>query len=233
MPGSKASSDKLAAAEKTVADTQTALLQAQAVADLYSDPQYSGSVTAAAKLAAQVDLVKAKAALADAETKRAKLVASGSMDSLGFNGTNPSLQAWGPVLFRVVQTGSGAGLQAVNIQQQFDTINIAPSAPAVAEVTIQLVDVSQDKGTTVVKISTSAEVKPLLKPAPGLNQGKNAYTKSAGTVTQGVDNKSLIVTFTPQLPAITAAAPPPFPTMALIICALISLSSFPDLQTNS
>jgi len=119
----KASATALAAAKTAVANAKLTDDQAKAEeAEIDKSP----GVTPAQMLAARLKVVDADLALKQAQGELAKLQpgvgGGGAGDVPG--ATAAGQQQWGPMLFRVVQTGNTVRLEAVKPQAQFQTITV-------------------------------------------------------------------------------------------------------------
>jgi hypothetical protein len=209
---------KRATADAAVATAQLAVDQAKAVIAVYNDPANAKIITPEMKLQAELALKKAEVELAAANAQRAALAASGAFDR-GRSQTKAAVQAWGPVLFRVVMTKDGVELRSVEMQtvsnraapqsgppkfqREFDA---APATTAAATTTkpdtagkITLKADAINTNRTVLPITATDTVKPAPGKDPELNKDNLPVTKVKVQIQQGSDDKTLIATFSPAL----------------------------------
>lgn len=193
----------LATAEAAERTTSVDLQKAQAKADLLrgQSPQDKGMVFEA-ETNLKIAQIDHDAALNEVNRIKglkasANLGANSRNDgaNTGTGETRP--QAWGPVLFRVVQTSSGVTLQAIHTQTLYDAYG-EKSAASGDGLALEITAAwnAPDKSLT---LSTEAKFPELTPDRFRLNQGDKPFeTKMA--VKKGDDGKSVTVTFDPALP---------------------------------
>lgn len=210
----KAATDKLAAAEKVSQDQLTALDKliadaateeaATAAEDAFYQTDAGKGASDAAKLAAKLALQKTRAKLADYRARKESLLATDGAKDAGTAGT-PAVQAWGAVLYKVIQTeGGGVVLREVIPQVKYDTYVAPQKVPAAAakpgvELTAGTVAIAG--GATVVNFTSSVAVKLTKDGKLELNKDTDVYKASTAVYTDGKDDKNFSVAFKPVLPS--------------------------------
>ena len=125
----KKEASKNAALQEAILDAELDLKQAQAELKVLEDNGALGA-THAQLLAAKVKVAQAQAKLDAAKAAAKAFIGAMNMPEKEDPGKG---QAWGPVLFRVVQTTDDVKLVAVNVQQRFETVSaVASSTPVPA-----------------------------------------------------------------------------------------------------
>jgi hypothetical protein len=192
----KKEADKNAASQKAIADAQLELKQAQELMVLESNAALG--VTDAQLLAAKIKIAQAQAKL-DA----AKAAARQSLAAMNVPGGDDSGngQAWGPVLFKVVQTADDVMLVAVTVQQRFDTVSAAPpptktptrvfsfSGPSAFERPLS--------GPLEFKVVADASIDSVDDKSLTLIQGDLPYKESKVKLTLQPDKKTVLVDISP------------------------------------
>lgn len=193
----KKEADKNAAAQKAIADAQLELKQAQGELTVLESNAALG-VTNAQLLAAKIKIAQAQAKL-----EAAMAAARRSLAAMNVSGGDDleSSQAWGPVLFKVVQTADDVNLVAVNIQQRFDTgLAVAPptttptrvfsfSGPSAFE--------RSPSGSLLFKVVADASIDSVDAESLTLIQGNLPYKESKVTLTLDSDKKTVLVDISP------------------------------------
>jgi multidrug efflux pump subunit AcrA (membrane-fusion protein) len=193
----KKEADKNAAAQKAIADAQLELKQAQAeLTVLESNPTLN--VTNAQLLAAKI-----KVAQAEIKLNAAKAAATQSLSAMNVpdGGNSLANQAWGPVLFKVVQTADDVKLVAVNIQQRFDTVSAVASPTTIPKRVFKIKGTSTferpSSGGLKFEVEADASVDSVDSRSLDLIQGNVPYKGSTVTLTLQSDKKTVSVDISP------------------------------------
>lgn len=190
-------------AKKDLTTAHTALIAAQ-LAQIQAQQEYN-AITAAGsgftddeKRQAQLKLIDANAALQQAQTTYSALPGAGAAD------LPPGQSQWGPILFRVDQSGGTVKLIAVNDQAQYETVTAASAAGAAAggAYTLTLQGPNPMPAATplmfTVAISTAISA-----PDPATTSvvaADGSIVTQKPTITPSADKKSLVFSFANGLP---------------------------------
>lgn len=198
----KKESENKAAALKAIADAKLELAQVKAVL-----AEYESAGTGAKPedvLTAKVNVAKAQAKL-DALLEAAKMY-DGAMNAPGGSALEDG-QAWGPVLFRVVQYVDGNGknnvkLVAVDAQLGFDTgTAAAPAAPPKPKQSFKFNGSSTFESGKKVEFKLTGDIDMAeVKDEQDLHLGINVYEDAKAKITLQPDKKSVNASIPKVLP---------------------------------
>lgn len=210
----KTANDRVAAADKAIADANAAVVTAQAEVEFYASPEGSAA-KAETVLAAKLTLAKAQATLTEMQRRRAALpfTSAGARDSGTAGGPAKLKQAWGPMLFRLVQTAKGVELKAVSFQEKVDTagsIKVTGGSAGDDKIKLTLSKVTKDATSTIVTFTSSAGIELGTGPMQVNRKGDNNSVDTKVVLTKGGDDKSHVMTFSALLPPGDYTAMVPF-----------------------
>ncbi len=203
--------DKKSAAQKAIADAQLELSQAKAALMKLEElgKNKDNGITAADIAAAEVKVAQAQAKVDSLKQESIKELGAmnAPKDAEGMNRTG---QAWGPVLFKVVQyedekKEDNVKLVAVNIQHTFDTATaVTPKLPVAAQA-FYFKGSSRLTASEVKKFSVVADqeiFKVYSDKAILYKDNKLIEHSTYGlTFTLQPDNKTVVINFSKGLPA--------------------------------
>ena len=190
----KTDNASLASAKSAAAAARLALDQAHAEQAIINA---NSSATAAQKLAAELKVADAEVANAQAQQALSALPNGAADLPAGKSGD----QQYGPVMFRVVQSGKGVQLVAANVQMRFDTVNAQGSSPggqqgAVAyTLTLKTpVPLSSKTKPLQLQIAVDRAIDSVDAPTSTLNHGKLPSDAKPSFALSG-DRKTITATF--------------------------------------